>query len=39
MATNANHSVLTNAASPVDRVNKLNTHPDAEEQEKIPVLA
>ncbi len=25
MSTNMNHSVLTNSASPVDRVNKLNT--------------
>ena len=25
MSTNINHSVLTNSASPVDRVNKLNT--------------
>lgn len=25
MANNTNHSVLTNSASPVDRMNKLNT--------------
>ena len=25
MSTNTNHSVLTNSASPVDRMNKLNT--------------
>lgn len=25
MANNNNHSVLTNSASPVDRMNKLNT--------------
>ena len=40
MANNTNHSVLTASASPVDRMNKLNTvgagnAGNAEEQDKI----
>ena len=41
MATNTNHNVLSmTSASPVDRVNKINTigHGNVDEQEKISVL-
>ena len=43
MATNSNHSVLTASASPVDRVNKLNTQGAGvvgpENDDKIQILA
>ena len=43
MSTNTNHSVLTNSASPVDRVNKLNTvaagNAGPEEDDRIQILA
>ena len=43
MSTNINHSVLTNSASPVDRVNKLNTvgagNAGPEGEDRIQILA
>ena len=43
MSTNINHSVLTNSASPVDRMNKLNTQGAGtvgpEGEDRIQILA
>lgn len=43
MANNTNHSVLTASASPVDRVNKLNTqgagNAGVEGEDRIQILA